>query len=490
MQLNELAHYYLNAKDVIKQTVDALPENEVSGVSEMWEAFFANRTRQEEFDGILNMLNGRYDSTSGVALKIKDEDKEIYSRLYSAVFEGTKIPDCSMFGNPDVLKVGEIYSYASYLQNYSRNRDLIPFCKERFRRPIHVLEIGAGYGGMAEQLISAGIVDSYTIIDLPNNLVLSSTYLKAVFESSYEFNICGPLLHSKALNFIVPQQLQDLAEKKFDLVLNCDSLGEMPASVASTYISFISEALSEDGIFYSKNGHRRSVGTTEKVTDYGYDRFDLLKIEPTQVPSLVFDHHSHVLYLKKKSANGSVSVSGTLFDTISELFRSGIHYEISSILKGVANNDLNAEQEKFLTYVKDIYGKGIIDLKIKFSDAGLQAAVDYLHGIELFNLGKKAAAKLKLADYVPQSRSAVAEAIARFVLMQIDKAYLADQNYTNGVRTEFLLKTMKLDLHNPVQRLALFKIRQYNVRLVTRPFTKGDIPAAVKVKNLIMKYLR
>jgi len=429
---------FLEAKSSIDQALKTRERNEFSGVSALWESFFNARKSDSDYDSITNFLSESNDSAYGVAIKIPSNWKNIYRKFYEDVFGDEVIPPMRRVGNPTSLGAGGRFADVTYLQNYTRTRQILGFA-ERFRRPAHILEIGAGYGGMAQQLIEAGIAKSYTIVDLPDNLLLSNFYLRSIFPERTA-NTCETCTFEDSINFLIPQQLRDISDRRFDIVINCDSFGEMPAETARAYLEFVSQVLSGEGFLYSKNGHRRSKGTVARASDYRYDLFDVISLKPTPFPSLIFDHHHHVAVLGRKSTRSTIDSNE--LDTFCELLRSGIHGEIEDLGDRIVEGTKTVDDEKFLIAVRKIYGGNLTQWRPL--DGRLAAALDYLNGIELFNRGDNTSYSL-LEKYISSSKSSVAEAISVFVLGQKGRLISFNEEFRNGIQTEFLLRTMKLN---------------------------------------------
>lgn len=107
-----------------------------------------------------------------------------------------------------------------------------------------VIEIGGGFGRTAQALIRlSNSVESYTIIDLPEVLRLSSLYLKAVL-NDHEFG---------KVRFISAFSLADGVDAvpdRPDLVINIDSLQEMTPQTIDFYMDNV---VKKARYFYSKN---------------------------------------------------------------------------------------------------------------------------------------------------------------------------------------------------------------------------------------------
>ncbi|MDI7184880.1 putative sugar O-methyltransferase [Leptospira santarosai] len=102
-----------------------------------------------------------------------------------------------------------------------------------------ILEIGAGFGRTCQALIKlSDAIKSYTIVDLPEILSLSSSYLKKVL-SNDEF---------EKIKFISTEDIHLVGNR--DLIINIDSFQEMPRQTIKFYMDNL---VSTAKYFYSKN---------------------------------------------------------------------------------------------------------------------------------------------------------------------------------------------------------------------------------------------
>lgn len=107
----------------------------------------------------------------------------------------------------------------------------------------HVVEIGAGFGRTAQALVKlATNIKKYTIVDIPEVLSLSSSYLEKVLNDE-EF---AKLDFVNALS--LPEDHHDF--HSIDLVINIDSFQEMPKETIGYYFERI---IKNSRFFYSKN---------------------------------------------------------------------------------------------------------------------------------------------------------------------------------------------------------------------------------------------
>jgi len=123
-----------------------------------------------------------------------------------------------------------------------------------------ILEIGGGSGDLARciKLINPSV--KYCILDLPGTLFVSYIFLRANFpdatfklvKSAEDFLSIDEL---NEIDFVfIPHTLQKAipADWKIDLVVNCNSLGEMPQRSVLDYMELIQTRLDVD-YFYSLN---------------------------------------------------------------------------------------------------------------------------------------------------------------------------------------------------------------------------------------------
>lgn len=114
------------------------------------------------------------------------------------------------------------------------------------KRPVRVLEIGAGYGALARCFLQFDTVERYTIVDLPEMACLQAYYLGKCLGPS-EVSLFGE--NPSRVMIVPPGALADV--QPVDIVLNQDSLPEIPADAAKGYLSWIRDNLT--GLFFSCN---------------------------------------------------------------------------------------------------------------------------------------------------------------------------------------------------------------------------------------------
>ena len=137
-------------------------------------------------------------------------------------------------GSPPTISLSKVKTSLDYLlaaEEYSFVAEVIDSSKR-------ILEIGAGFGRTCHAIMSINKQCKYIIVDLPQMIDISKSYLSCVLSpedfSRVEFVAAG----------------EHLETKDIDLVMNIDSMQEMPKETAINYLRFISENSKH---FFSKN---------------------------------------------------------------------------------------------------------------------------------------------------------------------------------------------------------------------------------------------
>ena len=166
-------------------------------------------------------------------------------------------------GNPYGYFIDDkfIKAGADYQHYYAtRVNDLI---SERSGRKV-VIEIGAGFGGMAYYLIRDAIDTTYVDFDLPENLALTSYYLlKAFPEKKILLYGEGNLDELKLADYdivLMPSfQLDKMPVDTCDLLFNSYSLAEMSQQTINHYVNQSAKLIKKGGWFFHVNHTKNSL---------------------------------------------------------------------------------------------------------------------------------------------------------------------------------------------------------------------------------------
>jgi putative sugar O-methyltransferase len=125
-------------------------------------------------------------------------------------------------------------------------------------RPLRtVIEIGAGYGGLARLVKLFEHSVQYWIVDLPETIYFSYSFLRANFPEAKcaAFSADSPPVGDVAGSdfvFVPTDALAHLAGRSFDLAINTSSLGEMTQAAVERYFHLLEQDTSVR-YFYSMN---------------------------------------------------------------------------------------------------------------------------------------------------------------------------------------------------------------------------------------------
>ena len=168
----------------------------------------------------------------------------------------------SLIGNP---KPPILYEFkgVQVTKNSLRQAYHIHRIEKRFNPtgPIRVLEIGAGYGGFAEQFCRKYEVSRYHLIDIPLMQALQGYYMiKAGYANIISF---------------------ELPAEQVDLIVTTQTLGEMPIRDVTKYIKLIEKVIKpETGLFYSVQSIKAEGFTLTSLKDYPFNSNWIFQSEP------------------------------------------------------------------------------------------------------------------------------------------------------------------------------------------------------------------
>jgi hypothetical protein len=148
------------------------------------------------------------------------------------------------------------------------------------RSTVRVMEIGAGAGNLAILLHHYGLVEDYTINDLPEMLLMSGVNLQMRAGQICRFNEFPASCPSGGANYCIGanERLSAIPDGIFDLVLNFNSFSEMPPSVVNTYFHTIYRTAKTGALFMNVN----------RIQDHHQSDGRVFKMNP-----LLFPYHSN-----------------------------------------------------------------------------------------------------------------------------------------------------------------------------------------------------
>ena len=151
--------------------------------------------------------------------------------------------------------------------------------------PKSILEIGGGYGSLANKIKKLYPNTTLYLIDLPEAALLQSYYLSSIYKDKKFFlyedfkKLEDPLSidYLEKFDFVIlpPWCLEKIKFKKyFDLVINTRSFMEIKFNEIKSYFNFIHMTIKPGGIFYNVNKYEKNTsGDIIRISEYPYDNF-------------------------------------------------------------------------------------------------------------------------------------------------------------------------------------------------------------------------
>lgn len=124
--------------------------------------------------------------------------------------------------------------------------------RHRVEEPLNIVEIGGGYGGTCYWMrkIFGERIRRYVIVDLPEGALVQSYFLGSVDPLSLSLYGEKRSLEPSSIELLPHFRLQEI-DFQPNIVINQDSMPEMPESEVRRYAGWISEQLR--GLFFSFN---------------------------------------------------------------------------------------------------------------------------------------------------------------------------------------------------------------------------------------------
>jgi len=377
MKLQQLKEIYNSCVEYRKYLAKNKCMSNRNDVSEYWKEILHWRNNFPSFKEMLKMRQGSTDPLeTGKRANYKYEYK--YARSCYSVWSKS-VPESYLsnlkendFGLPLRFDINGQRLSAGAIFNALTSYRVIEWCKKRglFNRPLRILEIGAGYGQMAYQLLHNLNIKNYTICDLPENLFLSSFYLGANFldrplnflkeDDLGKDNLAGFV-------FLVPPFVKNLSGE-YDLIINSHSFQEMNLQSVNEYFELAQKTITPDGIFYSLNAHRKA--GVIYPSDYQVERFNLVSFSSARkLPHhFIFATNPYEMILTKLTTSqltgNALNNFKQQFDALGFMLQLGLDYEISDLYSKFTEFKLNHSEILFLGVIyKFIHSPDYADKK-------------------------------------------------------------------------------------------------------------------------------
>ena len=200
-----------------------------------------------------------------------------------------------------------------------------------------VVEIGSGYGGLAELVKKTFPEIKYILLDLPEANAIQTYYLAKCFPRAkirfFEHFMNFENIDFRKIDFdfaILPGSLiKNCTNNSVDMFINTRSMMEMPPDILSFYFSHIHRTIKKDGSFYCLNRY-------EKLTKFKYYPFDNywdVRLSSEWPITIDANPHHELLTVRVNERNRSVKRVQRSFPPTSTLFKNRFTYILKNWLK-------------------------------------------------------------------------------------------------------------------------------------------------------------
>lgn len=345
-----------------------VPANSYGVASGFWASIFYGRENFPDAEAFMIFRNDGSDYLGGIGgyKRNTTEDKQKYINSIIRLIDTFKVPHEYILsylepalGAPSLIDVlGAQYSVVM-LRNlcdaYETQRLFEKFSEKS--SDLRICEIGAGFGATAHVLLNKLDVAEYTIIDLPQNLYLSSLFLPLTLpaRSHRVFDPTdGDFADNAAdLNFVAAPFTDDVSEK-YDLILNSASMGEMEAGTTASYMTWIAQALSSKGVFYGFNrANVQGANGPKRLSDFHLDRLYLHELLPvTQTTTPLNDVGFQVV---AGAAEQGPLIDKNVLDPLGMLLACGFNQPVVKLFQYIKKSGCSDELAKDLLLLQDFF---------------------------------------------------------------------------------------------------------------------------------------
>jgi putative sugar O-methyltransferase len=314
-------------------------------VSPFWSEILGERRNYPSFDEMLVMRRG---FTYPIADRGKVEDREADRAYAEAAWNvALQTVDRGYFDAWEESAVGSPNSYAfdglrltpGGIVNAITSARIVEHCRSTglASRPLRVLEIGAGYGQVAHQLLQQLDIATYAVCDLPENAFLTSYYLQANWpERTPAFVAAEGDAADAELVFTVPPLLGELGGP-WDLIVNSYSFQEMNRESVDGYLTHAAKTFADDGFLYSLNAHGKGLTGIDKPSDYAAPGLEIATIAPVRrFPWQMFATVPYELIMRRGPEAGPGADAARRIDGLGRAMQFGLHDEMTDLCAAFA----------------------------------------------------------------------------------------------------------------------------------------------------------
>ena len=327
--------------DVFPKDYEKIFENE-----NLWKSFLRNHISIGLNDALIEISNKRFENlNNGYWNQLKKSDANLLDKVASsyhkinfvnltvnyllANFESTTLLNNLMedIGDPEVVAleiqnpdksklhlpvnfhdIMEIY-YFIHFQNIIQELNKID-------QPV-IVEIGAGYGGIASKVKKSLENAKYIIFDLPEVNAVQLYYLTNVFPDKkilgYDEYLKSKDILKESFDFLILPgwEIDNLKPNSVDSFINMRSMMEMDYNIIEFYMNAIQKSGKNKSFFVNVNRYQKQ---DIKFKDYPYDQ----NWKVINSINSIVQNHIHILITQRSNKNENFNIKKTF---------KGINYE-------------------------------------------------------------------------------------------------------------------------------------------------------------------
>ncbi len=417
----------------LAQNLAACEQHPAARVSSFWTQHFAERRNFPDVREFLifrrgNFVYGIGDTCPATPEQKRREFEEVSKsiRLFTPTrfIERLREP---VLGAPLVYPIGDTCLSASFVLNAGTTWRITQLQAQHGKvgEPLHVCEIGAGWGACASQLHQACDIASYTVIDLPENLCLSSTCLALGLPGRQAgFIACVPGEPSPpiagTLNFGLPPVIDNLAGP-YDLIINTMSFQEMDLETVDTYFRWAARVLAPGGLLVSFNSHDKA--GIRQASQYLHEGLRLVHVAPfRKVPAGYFNTIPYEMVFRREDGGGP-SMPVAAVNALGELMQLGLDSDLCELAEAALAT--KSEQEpRYLAAMSNFFyadneqeRRTVLVLLLQQED---DCVTNFVAGNYWYAQGNMASARAHLEKSLAQGLRDFAAVRARVLLAVLD----------------------------------------------------------------------
>ena len=366
-------------------------QSKLGRTSKFWEGTFAERPNFPSVAEFLAFRRANYgygmaDERQGSLADERAHTARAFEIFrHSVPLDRATVLDEATLGAPYIFPHHGVYRSSAFWTNAATSLRVQDILCERgmAERPLNILEIGAGWGCMAHQLHQLLNVKRYTIVDLPENLTLSATYLSCSLDRTLRL---GAEENDAELVCALPGDATALGVK-FDLVVNSFSLQEMEIETVQEYFSWIAEVLTDDGIFVSFNSHGKS--GVRVPQDYPLDKFRIETLGMFRsYPSGLLNTIPYEMVLSLRKDDRTLEIAP--LNSLCCLMQFGLGDDLKEICNAFVKQSLNNEMTQALRDLSGYFSPSPISREEALQNITTKLPsqiVSYLRGLDAFARG-------------------------------------------------------------------------------------------------------